>query len=379
MSRWREMLDSKGKTYIGIISLDISKAFDTVQPLLLINKLYNLFNLSRGACDWFQSYLSEREICTQVANSISNTATITVGLPQGSILGPKLFNLFINDIVRTVNDFDIYVFADDCLLSCHADTVEGLFDKIQSKIPNILNWYNNNSLLVNTAKTQALILSTDYHVKQIAGTEINIGNSTIKISETIKYLGLYLDQHLSLNHHVNKICSSAARKLKQFQHVCTLLPTPYRIQYYVSLLRPCLEYCGAVLFGINQTNSRKLEKMQHWALKIIRKTFPSSSSKILLPTLESRRKYLFLSKIHQAIHNRQCPLHDNLTVSANSHNLRSNNTNSIYVLKYNKENYGKKTVRHLASVHWNQLPTALKTEEKVGVFKKKLKGLIFKY
>jgi hypothetical protein len=386
ISKWRNILDAKGKRYIGIISLDISKAFDTVQSYLLLNKLYHQFYLSKNACKWFQSYLHNRVISTKIANTISKCADIKMGVPQGSILGPKLFNLFINDLELSVQNMEVYLYADDCLLFCNSNSVDELLHIIETNIPSVLNWYSDNRLKVNAEKTQALIISTDNCTSNLSGRELQIGKTKITTCDALKYLGMSLDSKLSLTQHVKNICSKTVNKIRILQYVCNYLPISHKVKFYTSYIRPCLEYYGAVLYGINQTNIKNLERMQKWAIRIMRKaplTLSSSkcSETVSLPTLESRREYLFLLKVHKFIYSTDHQvLSELITVTDNKfYSLRSNNSNNTQIPKCNKTNYGMKALSYLTSKAWNRLPIVLKKEGNLNIFRRKLRYIIYDY
>ena len=117
-SNWRSLLDSRPSPLIGVVSLDISKAFDNINHYILMYKLQHFFNLSLASSSWLSDYLSNRKVITVVNGCPSDSLIINRGVPQGGILSPLLFNLYINDIASVSLNGSLSLYADDCLLYC---------------------------------------------------------------------------------------------------------------------------------------------------------------------------------------------------------------------------------------------------------------------
>ena len=144
-----EQLDSKAFT-IGIF-IDLSKAFDTIDHTILLKKLDN-YGIRGIALDWFKSYLSNRMQSVEISGQVSSLKAITCGVPQGSILGPLLFILYINDIVRISELMKFILFADDTNLLLHDTNLQNLITKANSEIQNISDWLKINKLSLNVKK-----------------------------------------------------------------------------------------------------------------------------------------------------------------------------------------------------------------------------------
>src|SRR5215813_5803991 len=145
-SEWRLQLDKKPSPKIALISQDIKKAFDNVNHELLINKLKYRFNLSSTATSWIQSYLTNRTLITKIDNAYSFSLIVNRGIPQGGVLSPLLFNLFIDDLASHSMIANIFLYADDCLIFNEAYNYEDLKLKLEQDVDIDLKWYESNGL-----------------------------------------------------------------------------------------------------------------------------------------------------------------------------------------------------------------------------------------
>jgi len=265
-SSWRHILDQKPNPLIGIISLDIQKAFDNINHDLLAHKLKTLFHFSSSAINWIIDYISNRTIITKFNNATSTPAIINRGIPQGGVLSPLLFNVFVNDLIQYSPTENIALFADDCLLYFVDHSIHELQLKISSDINKVLHWYTDNDLVVNTSKTKILILDTSNNSR--ASTPFFIGGDTILSSPSLKYLGCILDQNLKLTFHVKTLCLKVSKCINLLKCLYQYIKPQSKL-FYTSYIRPLLENNPLFLYAVSKTNSNYLEKIQNRALKII--------------------------------------------------------------------------------------------------------------
>ena len=182
---------------VGAVLTDLSKAFDCIPHDLIIAKL-SAYNFSDDALSYIYSYLTNRSQCVRKNNTHSQLETIISGVPQGSILGPILFNLPINDLFFFVAS--LYNFADVNILSAFATTVSRLIKILESESSVVVDWFKKNKMVVNPEKFQAIILDKgkrDHTDKCIA-----VDNQQIKVVSSVKLLGLQLDDKLNFNLHI---------------------------------------------------------------------------------------------------------------------------------------------------------------------------------
>ena len=195
---------------VGAVLTDLSKAFDCTPHDLIIAKL-SAYNFSDEALSYTYSYLTNRRQCVRINNTHSQLETIISGAPQGSILGPILFNLSINDLFFFVVLASLYNFADDNTLSACAATVSELIKILESESEVVIDWFKIKKMVVNPDKFQAIIL--DKRKRDHTDEHITVDNQQIKVVSSVKLLGLQLDDKLNFNMQISNICKSAANQL----------------------------------------------------------------------------------------------------------------------------------------------------------------------
>ena len=193
-------IDNK-KHSIGIF-LDLSKAFDTIDHQILLRKL-QCYGIRGIACDWFKSYLENRVQYVSYNTKDSDFMKITCGVPQGSILGPLLFILYINDIVKVSTVLNPVLFADDTsLFHAHTD-FDTLIEEINEELQKITTWFHTNKLSLNIKKSNFIIFSSKGKKYNTDNLKININGNEIKQVNFTKFLGIYIDEHLSWAQHID--------------------------------------------------------------------------------------------------------------------------------------------------------------------------------
>ena len=183
--------------HIGLISTDLSKAFDTLSHDLLLSKLERM-GIGRPAVSWFQSYLSDRFQRVKLGDFTSSEARVEAGVPQGSVLGPVLFIAFTSDFHKSLKDCKVTSYADDTQLLVNANTIEELKIKIETTIRDAQNWYENNSLKINPTKTEVVIFGKRRNDQQNINIKITEGSniSYIQNVQKLKILGVIMDENL---------------------------------------------------------------------------------------------------------------------------------------------------------------------------------------
>ncbi len=202
-------MDSRSCVIMSL--LDFSAAFDTVDHDLLIEKLDKLYNIKGTALQWFRSYLSQRRFSIKINKTISEERPLSFGVPQGSILGPVLYSLYVKEIEEIANrlGINVHVYADDIVLYTESKEVE----KFKECHKQIKTWTTNNFLKLNNKKTQVLCLSPkNVNVDKLLS--IDLFNEQVDVRTTAKYLGVHLDENLSLSKQVNQVCAQGFIMLK---------------------------------------------------------------------------------------------------------------------------------------------------------------------
>ena len=277
------------------IFLDIRKAFDSVSHAALLRKLDSL-NLPPNLLSWFSSYLDGRTQSVRVGKSVSSSLPVISGVPQGSILGPLLFIIFFNDIASILPSFssNMILYADDILL-LHTINSPSDIDSINSQLDVISSWLTSKSLHINILKTKYMIFSHRPQAYFDQLPTIKIADSAIDRVSSFKYLGIVLKPNLSWSAHIHLLRKKAKKILgliyRQFYKHCS---SSTLLTLYKTLVRPILEYGSIVWDPPSPHVSDSLEQIQHFALKIISKSWTTDYSSLLfslgLLSLKHRRK-----------------------------------------------------------------------------------------
>jgi len=188
------------KKCVGAVFVDFRKAFDLVNHKILISKLYNL-NFSSSAIKWFESYLNGRCISVKLDNNYSSCHNLTHSVPQGSILGPLLFSLYINEIPNYFTNCKCILYADDLVIYASGNTMSDVNVKLQSDLDNRNKWCTLNGMIMNLDKTKCVRFKNSRGKTDDSGLNIIINNNPIENVLLFKYLGLWLDPTLSFKHH----------------------------------------------------------------------------------------------------------------------------------------------------------------------------------
>ena len=240
----RNTLDNK-RFGCGIF-IDLQKAFDTVNHKILLSKLEH-YGVRGCALEWFRSYLSDRKQYVSVNGSDSNLLSITCGVPQGSVLGPLLFLIYINDLPNASKKLKFYLFADDTNIYCESKDLPNLFKIANKELRAIKRWLDANRLSLNIDKTNYIIFhSSSRNIS--SDSTIKIGKKHIKRVKFVKFLGLLLDEHLSWKYHLSELSKKLARTCGIFFKIRNLLPLDVLLCLYNALFLSFLQY-GLIVWG----------------------------------------------------------------------------------------------------------------------------------
>lgn len=295
----------------GAVFIDLRKAFDTVRHDLLLDKLSNLGVVDREL-KWFKDYLRDRTQVVEFQGVSSDPEGVVVGVPQGSILGPLLFILHVNDLPDAAVQCSVLMYADDTVLFYSAKQASVIEEKLNEELASIGRWLHENSLFLNVAKTEAMLFGTAPRLSDVDSFSITINGSQIKQVSQFKYLGVVFDERLSWNDHIKYLLTKAGKRVGILGRI------RYNISYasantiYTSLIRPIIEYCDSVWGCCGQVNSRSIEALQRRAARIVMRTYDSDSAmdNLKWPTLAARRDKHILNLVKKCIKG-HCPQYFN--------------------------------------------------------------------
>ena len=204
----------------AVCSFDISKCFDTINHSILLKKM-EYYGLQSENIKWFKSYLNEREQTVSCHNTLSGKSTISIGVPQGSVLGPLLFLIYVNDINRHVHLGACNLYADDTLVYCSGSTMSELKHNIQQCVSDIHEWYDQNKLVINKSKSSVMLATTRQRILHINDNnlDVHIGDYKLVQSDCIDYLGVKIDETISWNKQTDNICKKLVFIISRFSRL----------------------------------------------------------------------------------------------------------------------------------------------------------------
>ena len=250
----------KGKLPICIF-LDLSKAFDTIDHSILLEKL-TYYGVKNSPANLFKSYLEDRKQYVEFDDIESDMLSITTGVPQGSILGPLLFIIYLNDIAYASKMFELILYADDSTLSTTLNSFNininaDINDDINAELIKITDWLNANKLSLNVTKTKFMVFHQPR--KKFKMPNLKLNDFQIENVDTFNFLGITIDKHLNWNAHIDKVCNKISRSLGIMNKLKNMLPITAKIKIYNSLILSHLNY-GILVWGYKCSRILKLQK-----------------------------------------------------------------------------------------------------------------------
>ena len=360
----------------GLLFIDISKAFDSLNHKVLLRKLEHL-GLSERSLRWFRSYLADRKQSVLINGELSEPHTITLGVPQGSILGPFLFNVYINSLPNAVKKTRMILYADDAVLFCDASTRQELQIALEREFTKISNWYTDNRLTINVKKTKLMLAGSKRMLSLFEDFELQSNGTQIDRVQSFKYLGVTMDSKWNWKPHISNLLKKLGHRLSLFNRIFHMLDNRTRIAFYNGLVLPHLDYADTV-WGDQPGLKSEMEKLQSFQNKFAKKIKlgKMSSSEALkclnwLP-LAGRRLSHRCTAVENAIKG-DIPQHFESFKST----LRSShgyNTRHGYLprLPKPKTECGKRVSYFRFTNDWMSLPVFLRKPMPCTIFKKNL-------
>ena len=227
--------------------------------------------VDQDALKWFKSYLTNRLQRCNVNNHLSSATPLNCGDPQGSIIGPSLFLIHINDLPNCLSLGSPRMYADDTNVTFAASDMLGLETRINTELKSINLWLRANKLSLNVAKTEFMVISSRQKLQSLNDKTININVEGVKINQTDnnKALGLDIDENLSWKEHIHAISKNVASSIGAIKRVRPFISMHTAIEIYKGLIEPHFDYCRAVWDSLSQQLSEKLQKLQNRAARVI--------------------------------------------------------------------------------------------------------------
>ena len=241
-------------------------------------------------------------------NVPSEWAKVTMGVPQGSILGPLLFVLFVNDLPNAVEESSINTFADDTAIYSADSNPKVLGDRMERDLGRVTNWIHSNGLSLNVAKTQLMVLSRRGRREEAVAVQMKVNEVELQQQDCVRYLGVEIDRDLTWKAHIERVHHQCMGKLAAIRRAGSYLPCHIRKLLYQAFVLPLLDYCSVVWHSCGATLAKRIERVQNYALRMILRKPPLTSSESLRQTLgwttlEMRRRNALLCQVHRCFTN----------------------------------------------------------------------------
>ena len=353
--------------YVVALSFDLTRAFDTVHSKFVSEKMTKL-GLRGFINDWLTSYLEDRKMVVKIDDAVSNEYCVNVGTPQGSVLGPLIFLLYINDIVDFISHGKILMYADDVIIALSDMDTSQLYKKIEIVMKQFSIWCAKNRLIVNNSKT-VLIEFKNSH-RQSQNFSFTFNDEVITSSKSIKFLGTILDTNLTWTEHINYVCNKLN---KTFYIICSLksyLEIEPLINVYYAFAYSAISY-NIIGWGQSSDLQRVFVSQKRIIRLILNLPYRTSCremfKKYAILTVPSIYILKLLSHVYQNKHK--------FLVHSDHHSYNTRQKNNIYNSKH-KHTFYEKSPIFAGCQLFNKLPKKMKEEKTFTKFKTSLKKLL---
>ena len=363
---WNKALDAK--KYAGAILTDLSKAFDTLNHELLIAKL-SAYGFDENSLTFIYSYLRNRKQRTKIGSASSSWKYLKKGVPQGSILGPLLFNIFLNDIFLFTEKIKIANYADDNTSYSVDDDIDSLLDTLQKETNIILNWFQLNEMKANNDKCHLITTSN-------SSSSVTLGNKTINSASSVNLLGILIDQKITFSEHIIQLCKNGNQKLHALARVAKYLSKEKLKILMNTFIESQFRYCSLIWMFHSRTLNNKINRLHLRALRIVYKNHNGTFQDLLNLdngfTIHERNLQKLSIEMYK-IKNQLAPtlIQGLFSEHDNTYNLRNGR---CWETKYIRTStYGRETFSYMGPKTWELVPPKIKISLSLKIFKLKIK------
>ena len=365
----------------GGIFLDLKKAFDVI-PLNLILAKLKYYGIRNNEYEWFMSYLLGRKHCVSVQGYTSDYLTVQSGVPQGSILGPLIFCLFINDIcmLNLHSNTVLSLYADDTAIFNNDYTLSKVQVNLQSDFDLVVRWLEINCMYIHPGKTKVIAFGPKCKLrnKTLCVKYNNVGLEQVHY---IKYLGIIIDSQLLWSKHIESICSKVSRSIGCIRRIRHLISYEVLINLYYALILPYLNYCCTAWGGCSKTNISKLQKLQNKYARLVLNADRFTSKCFLLTTLnwlsvEQIIKYQYCILTYKALNNLAPTYIQSMFKIRSFYYCTRYSLDSPLTVPHPRTDFKKRSFSYIGSSLFNKLSNSVQTSSSLNLFKSKCKSVI---
>ena len=381
MNKWHTYIDQN--KIIGCVNIDLRKAFDLINHEILCKKL-KLYGCSDMSIAWIKSYLMNRKQTVCLNKCFSPSLNIPHGVPQGSILGPLLFILYINDLPLCLQNTNIHMYADDTALYVIGSDVNEINYLLNNDLTNVSKWFDCNRLIINESKTNCMLICNKQRRTRLASDQLSvyIKHSMINNVSHHNVLGITIDHSLKFNVHVDNVCKRISRLRFLLGKINCYLTLEAKQTFYNSYILPIMDYCITVWGYACKSNIDKLFRYQKRIGRMLLNDYMCNSEEIFEKlgwlTVYERLDLITLKQVYKCLHDDNTPasLKSLFTFRNTLRQLPLRNTGlDLDIPKANTE-FRRKSFDIAGISLWNSLPNNVRSQSSLCMFKKCVKEFI---
>lgn len=374
LNKWKSAIDND--MAVNVVFLDLKRAFETVDRERLLLKLRK-YGFRGNVLLWLENYLNDRKQMVKCKEIVSSAKEINLGVPQGSVLGPLLFILYINDVELTLEKCNIHMFADDTIVYIEGRDLRNNVEIINKELNDVNDWLRLNRLKLNANKTKAIIISNEvqYRLFKQTNLKIEIDHQEIEVVDQFKYLGFIVDRQLKFKEHIDYICKKISKKLGILYRCSSFISLKTRLTIYNSIVLPHFIYSASIISMATQGELNRLQVLQNRGMRTILQCNRYAHVDNMLQKLNwiDIRK-LVKVQVLTFIHKIRIGLHPDyfaeLMMSCDDvHNHQTRNKNNFYLEAKNKKTT-QNSIFFKGVREYNKLPNSIKGSITIAKFKK---------
>lgn len=389
---YNDMVATLDQGEVGVlVLLDMSAAFDTIDHGIMLDVLQRRFDVRDAALDWFASYFLDRTQVVVTGTDSSSVSELLIGTPQGSVLGPRSFVSYTEDVTAVFQKHRVrhHLFADDmqCTGRCKPSGVREMTAGLGVCVTAVSDWCASKRLQLNTKKTEVMWFGSATNLRKLssADKQIQVGPDSISPSLVVRDLGVFFDSELNMKTHVSRVARACFYHLRRLRSVRRQLGQEITARLVSAFVLSRLDYCNAVLAELPASTLAPLQRVIHAAARLVFDLKPRDHVTAALKALhwlpiKQRIQFKLCLLVHLAINGRAPTyIRDLITTTASMSGRASNRSasNNDIVKQSTRLKLGERAFSVAGPRAWNQLPTELKTTTNTATFKRKLKTFLF--